>query len=220
MSLKILLPAVIAWLASAEILTAQPAIEITPFYGLRANGAFRTGEETDNVILEVEDSGSYGIFFDYGLTEFLKIEVLWTHQRSKVLQGEAPTIGPPAENVPASSAGDPLFDAGIDYIHAGVLYGGGNESFSAYAAGGAGVGLFNPDVPDASSVTKFSFSLGAGFRSKFSRRLGFRFDARVFGTRAGGGEQDFACGVFGCTSFERASTFWQAHFVGGLIISL
>ncbi|HSF16677.1 MAG TPA: outer membrane beta-barrel protein [Vicinamibacteria bacterium] len=221
MLLKIVLAVVMVWLASADTTTAQPAIEITPFYGLRANGAFRTGQGTDNVILEVKDSGSYGVFFDYGLTEFLKLDVLWTHQSSTVLQGETPTVGPPAENLSApASSGEPLFDVGIDYVHAGVLYGGGNESFSAYAAGGAGVGFFNPDVADASSVTKFSFSLGAGFRSKFNRRFGFRFDARVFGTRAGDREQDFACGIFGCTSFESASTFWQTHFVGGLIFSL
>ena len=70
----------------------------------------------------------------------------------------------------------------------------------------------------ASSVTKFSFSIGAGINAYLTERIGVRFDARAFGTRTGDRQEDFACGVFGCVTFERLSTFWQSHFVGALII--
>ncbi len=37
-------------------------------------------------------------------------------------------------------------------------------------------------------------------------------------SRAGDTQEDLACGVFGCVSFERTSTFWQSHFVGAVMI--
>ena len=70
----------------------------------------------------------------------------------------------------------------------------------------------------ASSVTKFSFSIGAGINAYLTERIGVRFDARAFGTRTGDRQEDFACGVFGCVTFERLSTFWQSHFVGALTL--
>ncbi len=209
--------------ASVGTSVAQPKIEITPFFGLRTQGAFRIGEQADNLVLEVENSASYGVFFDLGRTDSLKLEVEWTHQGSKVLEGERPIVNPDegAENLPSTTAvGAELFDLGVDHINGGILYGGGDPTFSGYAAAGAGVSLFNPDLPNASSLTKFSFSLGAGFKTFFRDRLGFRFDARVFGTRAGDRQEELACGVFGCASFTSASTFWQVHFVGGLVVKL
>ena len=61
-------------------------------------------------------------------------------------------------------------------------------------------------------------SVGAGLKAYLGERVSFRFDARAFGTRAGDSQEDLACGVFGCFSFERASTFWQSHFVGAVMI--
>ena len=224
MSLKLVPLAVLVTLtALVDTSVAQSKIEVTPFFGIRSQGAFRTGEATDNIVLEVENSPSFGLFFDLGLTDHLKIDVLWAHQGSQLLEGERPIVNPDGGTEPLPStaaAGDPLFDVGLDYIHGGVLYGGSNETFSGYASANAGVTLLNPDLPNASRLTKFSFSLGAGFKTSFNDRLGFRLDGRVFGTRAGDRQEEIACGAFGCASFETASTFWQVHFVGGLVIKL
>ena len=112
----------------------------------------------------------------------------------------------------------PLFDLGIDYFHGGIRFDGGNEKYTPYVGAGFGVTRFNPDVADASGVSKFSFSLAAGINAYLTERIGVRFDARAFATRTGDRQEDLACGVFGCVTFERASTFWQSHFVGALII--
>jgi len=111
-----------------------------------------------------------------------------------------------------------IFDLGIDYFHGGVRFDGGNETYTPYVAVGLGMARFNPDAAMAPNVNKFSFSIGAGVNAYLTDRIGVRFDARAFGTRTGDSQEDFACGVFGCVTFERASTFWQSHFVGALII--
>lgn len=194
-------------------------IEITPFIGPRTHGAFRTGEQTDNRFVEVDGSASFGTFVGYGLTDNLVLEGLFAHQGSQVIQGDAPTGTEPEPRI--VEPGQPLFDIGIDYFHGGVLYGGGSDVFSGYAAAGAGLARLSPDLPSTSTINKFSFSLGIGFRMFFAERIGFRFDARAFGLRAGESEEVVAeGGVFDPVTFKRASTFWQTHFVAGVVIRL
>ena len=115
-----------------------------------------------------------------------------------------------------------LFDLGIDYFHSGVRFDGDNEKYTPYIAAGAGLARFNPDAAMASSVTKFSFSLGTGINAYLTDRIGVRFDARAFGhpnrrsPRRLRPAASSAAAFFGCVTFERASTFWQSHFVGAL----
>lgn len=196
---------------------AQHKFEISPYAGIRTAGSFRGEEQL--VTYDVQSAPTFGVFADFMVTRQLAIEFLWGHASSTVdkktamLGGDVPS--PPIEpEVPDG----PIFDLGVDYFHGGVRYDGGNEKYTPYIAGGVGLARFNPDAAMASSVSKFSFSIGAGINAYLTDRIGVRFDARAFGTRAGGREEDFACGVFGCVTFERASTFWQSHFVGALII--
>lgn len=201
----------------APAVFAQHKFEISPYAGIRTAGSFRGEEQL--VTYDVQSAPTFGVFADFMVTRQLAIEFLWGHASSTVdkktamLGGDVPS--PPIEpEVPDG----PIFDLAIDYFHGGVRYDGGNEKYTPYIAGGVGLARFNPDAAMASSVSKFSFSIGAGINAYLTDRIGVRFDARAFGTRAGGREEDFACGVFGCVTFERASTFWQSHFVGALII--
>lgn len=201
----------------APAVFAQHKFEISPYAGIRTAGSFRGEEQL--VTYDVQSAPTFGVFADFMVTRQLAIEFLWEHASSTVdkktamLGGDVPS--PPVEpEVPDG----PIFDLAIDYFHGGVRYDGGNEKYTPYIAGGVGLARFNPDAAMASSVSKFSFSIGAGINAYLTDRIGVRFDARAFGTRAGGREEDFACGVFGCVTFERASTFWQSHFVGALII--
>ncbi len=188
---------------------SQDKIELSPFLGIRSAGSFRG--ENQLISFDMSSSPTFGAFFNYPLVGNLQFEALWSHQSSHVI-------------LKASSLEDPtnpqetdLFDTSINYFHGGILVGGGNETWEPYVALGAGTTRFSPDVPDSSSVTKFSFSVGAGLKAYLGERVSFRFDARAFGTRAGDRQEDLACGVFGCVSFERASTFWQSHFVGAVM---
>ncbi|GMR22412.1 MAG: hypothetical protein BMS9Abin37_0761 [Acidobacteriota bacterium] len=196
---------------------AQHKFEISPFGGLRTAGSFRG--EGQLVSYNVQTAPTFGVFADFMVTRQLALEFLWGHEgstvdkKTAVLGEDSPT--PPIE--PEVPDGE-LFDLGVDYFHGGVRYDGGNEKYTPYVAGGLGVTRFNPDAAMASGVTKFSFSLGAGINAYLTEHIGVRFDARAFGTRTGDSQEDIACGVFGCVTFKRASTFWQSHFVGALII--
>lgn len=193
---------------------AQQKLEISPFAGLRTAGSFRG--ENQLVTYNVGSAPTFGVFADYMVTRQLAVEFLWSHEGSTV-DKETAMLGneDPAElEVPDG----PLFDLGIDYLQGGIRYDGGNEKYTPYVAAGFGVTRFNPDVAGVSSINKFGFSLGAGINAYLTERIGVRFDARAFGTRTADRQEDLACGVFGCVSFARASTFWQSHFVGALII--
>ncbi len=205
----------IAVLAPAAF--AQHKFEISPYGGVRTAGSFRGEDQL--VSYNVQSAPTFGVFADFMVTRQLAIEFLWGHESSTVdkktaVRGaDVPT--PPIE--PEVPDGE-LFDLGIDYFHGGVRFDGGNEKYTPYIAAGAGATRFSPDAAMASSVTKFSFSIGAGINAYLTERIGVRFDARAFGTPIDDRQEDFACGVFGCVTFERESTFWQSHFVGALII--
>jgi hypothetical protein len=199
----------------APAVVAQHKFEISPYAGVRTAGSFR-GEEQLNSF-NVQSAPTFGVFADYMVTNQLAVEVLWGHESSTVDKTSArlTTDGDePEDEIPDG----PIFDLGIDYFQGGVRFDGGNEKYTPYIAGALGVTRFNPDIAGASSVSKLGFSIGAGIIAYLTERIGVRFDARAFGTRTGERQEDLACGVFGCVSFERASTFWQSHFVGALII--
>lgn len=194
----------------------QTRFEVTPFIGVRTGGAFRAVEQ--DIALKAKPSFGGGVMFDYRLNETMALEFLWSHQSTDVelLDVSAVPGADAVENPPSES---PTFGIGVDYFHGDFVYGGGPTIFHPYVLIGGGVARLNPDVSAAPATSKFSFSVGTGFRSYFTERLGLRVDARAFGTRIGDKQEDVACGVFGCVSFERASTFWQGQIVGGLVIA-
>ena len=160
----------------------------------------------------MSSSATFGTFFNYPLAENLQFEALWSHQSSDIVL-KATNIQDPTNPTETD-----LVDASVDYFHGGLLLGGGNDTWEPYVAFGFGGTRLSIDIPDSSVTRKFSFSIGTGLKAYLGERISFRFDARAFGTRAGDTQEDLACGVFGCVSFERASTFWQSHFVGAVMI--
>lgn len=199
---------------------AQRELEISPYAGIRNAGGFSA--EDERFTFEIQDGPTFGVFADYPLTRQLVIELLWSHTGASVDE-ETVTITPAvgtgdgAEPEAEIAAGE-LFDLGIDYFHGGIRFDAGNEKYEPYVAGGLGVARFSPGAAGASSLTKFSFALGAGLIAYLTERIGVRFDARAFGTPTGETPDDVACGDFGCVSFEPDSRFWQSHFVGAVVI--
>lgn len=197
---------------------AQNRFELTPFAGLRSGGSFRAPER--DLALDVQSSLGGGVIFDYVLNDTMQIELLWSHQSSDLdIVDVSPVPGDGSETPPDGTEDFPSIGIGVDYFHGAFVYGGGSPVFRPYVLIGAGVARLSPDLPDVSSTSKFSFSVGTGFKSFFTERFGLRVDARAFGTRAGDQREDVACGVFGCVSFETAATFWQGQVVGGFIVA-
>jgi hypothetical protein len=186
---------------------------VVPLVGVRSGGSFTAVEQ--ELALEVNSSLGFGLIFDYKLTRTSRLEFLWSSQRSDFDVISVAPVGAPGEP-PAET---PQFDIGINYFHGAYVYGGGTPRFQPYVAVGAGLATFCPAVADSSVQTKFSFSLGTGFRSFLTERIGVLIDARAFGTRIGDRREDVTCGVFGCVSFETAATFWQGQLLLGLVVA-
>lgn len=197
---------------------AQTKFELSPFAGIRTAGSFRGEDQL--VSFNVQSAPTFGLFADYLVTRQLALEFIWAHEGSTVDKKSASlNSSPPAETLPEPEVPDgELFDLGVDYFQGGVRFDGGNEKYTPYVAVAGGLSRFSPDVSGASAANKFGFSVGAGILAKLTDRIGVRFDARAFGTRGGERQEDLACGVFGCVSFTSASTFWQSHFIGAVVI--
>jgi hypothetical protein len=196
---------------------AQSKLELSPFAGIRTAGSFRGEDQL--VSYNVQSAPTFGVFADYMVTSQLAVEALWSHSGSTIDKLTASLNATPPDDAPVAEVPDgELFNVGIDYFQGGIRVDGGNETYNPYVAVGAGLSRLSPDLADASTTNKFGFSVGAGVSANLSDRIGVRFDARAFGTRGGEQQQDLACGVFGCVSFTSASTFWQSHFVGALMI--
>jgi opacity protein-like surface antigen len=206
---------------SAPMAAAQSKFELSPFAGVRTAGSFRGEDQL--VSYNVQSAPTFGVFADYFVTRQLALEFLWGHEGSTVEKktaslGTTPTPTPTDGTVLPEVPDGELFDLSVDYFHGGIRYDGGNEKYTPYVAVGAGLTRFGPDVSGVSALNRFGFSLGAGLNAYLTDRIGVRFDARAFGSRTGDRQEDLACGVFGCVSFTRSSTFWQSHFVGAVII--
>lgn len=203
LSLVALAPATV----SAQTQSPESKLEISPLLGVRTAGSFRGEEQLST--FGVGSAPTFGTFFNYKLTKQAAAEVLFSHQSSSVKKKTASLSG---DEIPDED----VFDIGVTYLHGGIRYGGGNDTYEPYVSAGLGLARFGPSGGD--TINKFSFSIGAGLIADINERIAFRAEARAFGTRAGDRQEDLSCGVFGCVSFERASTFWQSHFVGAVVI--
>ncbi len=207
----VVLTSVVVALTSLTATAQEKELELTPIFGVRTGGEFRDVDR--NLRLDLQSVASIGVIFDYPLSENFQLEAVWTHQSSEL--GQRPTFVPGEGidiNLPGQPIeGDPIIvNMGVDYFHGGILYQGGFESFRPYFMAGAGLTVFNPDATDVGSATRFSFSFGAGSKSFFNERFGFRFDARIFSTIVSESKDDIFCNLFGCVAFNRASIFLQA----------
>jgi Outer membrane protein beta-barrel domain len=220
MSLKLLFPSLfvlpLITVTAASPAFAQKGAQITPLFGIRTGGAFRIEDTTR--ALNFDSAPTFGLAFNYGLTNYLELELMWSRQKTTVKLGDSPSVSGTDDSVGVPS-GTPLFDVTTNYFHGGILYGGGGPRFHPYVAAGLGVNHLVPDADVSSSLTKLSVSVGLGFKTYINERFGFRFDARALGTRGGAQQEAVSCGVFGCASFKKAATFWQANYVAGVIIA-
>jgi opacity protein-like surface antigen len=185
---------------SSSFAAAQKA-EITPFVGYRFGGDLtnRANEAT----LDVQKSMVFGAIFDYALTDYVMVELHWSHQGSELdLTGQQR---------------QEQFDVNIDNFHGGVLIQGGSPGIRPYALGTVGVTRFDIQAESVSPSTKFSFGFGAGLKGLFSEQIGYRVEFRGFTTFTDIEDEYEICDVFGCVTYAYSgTTFWQGQFMGGV----
>jgi hypothetical protein len=76
----------------------------------------------------------------------------------------------------------------ITYYQVGVLYQWHTRHIDPFVVGGLGITDIDLASPRATDETRFSTSIGGGFKLWFSEHVGFRFEARGYWTDTDAGD--------------------------------
>lgn len=183
--------------------------EITPTAGFRFGGSLdgRSSDLFDDD-LDVADDLAYGVTFDIPLSSDLQLELLASRQETE-LRFARDLFGGATE----------LADFDVSYYHLGLLWQFGDRRVSPFFVVGAGVATLSPDLPGASSETRFSASVGGGVKVFLSESVGLRFEGRGFVSDFAGGERrhEGRCGSWNDDCY--GADFSQGQASIGLILA-
>lgn len=180
--------------------------ELTPFAGYAFGGAFDDVNGIDS--LDLDDDASLGLILDIRETSHTQWEILYSRQATA-----ADTTGLP---ISRSS-----LDLDVHYIQAGGTYQGGGNHARPYLAAAIGATHFEPGLSGFDNETFFSFSIGAGLQFRPNDKLGFRLEARAFGTVLES-DSDVFCETGPTTNIcaitAEGSVLWQLETFAGLVV--
>ena len=191
--------------ASAQ---SQPGpFELTPY------GAFSIGGEFSDVELDTTaslvDSESFGILLDIRAEGNTQWEILYSKQDTLAMF-----------SAPQTAAQD--IDVDVHYLQAGGTYLGDGKNARPFLAATIGATHFSVNTSGFSSDTFFSFSIGTGLQIRPHDRLGFRLEARLFGTFVQSDSNLFCLSnpgnlVAGCAITVNGEVLWQTQAMAGLV---
>lgn len=171
--------------------------------GLRAGSGFESanGGSED---LRLRSGAAGSLAFEWRLDESRHVQLLVSHQRTRL------ALGPAA----APGTGDRM-PLQVSHLHVGgVNYFEGPAGAGPYVIGGLGVTQMTPNLPGTSSRTRASLNVGFGHEWALARSLSLRAELRAY-VVAIGSEGAFFCSG-GCTVAIRADTLTQAEAAVGL----
>lgn len=190
-----------AWLVPAA--AAAQAFEITPCVGYRFGGDFFEIAAARPV--DRDGALSLGVLVNVPLRDGLQVEGFFTHQAANV---------PAAQSIARPAA---TWRVAVEHFQGGGLqeFGAGNVrpfltgtlGLSRYAAGG-------------DNEIRFTVAAGGGVKLRTSRRVGVRFDARVFTTFIDVDGRAVACTTGVCFFDVSTDVVWQAEFTTGLVFTV
>jgi hypothetical protein len=187
----------------------SPRFEFTPFVGGRVGGGFdvATAEGNESSV-DLGSGASYGI--DLGLYRDSQsfYELLYSTQSASL------------------DSNDPLLDGvdlRIDYLQFGgtLFFPQDNDFFVPYLSLTIGATFMEPDYRGYDSETKFSGSLGGGFRIPFNDNVALNLGLRGYLTLINSDTSLFCVsdsGDAGCLLRSSGSTFFQAEGQLGLSV--
>lgn len=202
---RICLPLLATATLFATPLAAQadsPRFEFTPFVGGRAGGGFdvSTTEGNDSSV-DLGSGASYGI--DLGLYRDSQsfYELLYSTQSTNL------------------DASDPVLDGvdlRVDYLQVGgtLFFPQDSDFFVPYLSLTIGATFMEPDYSGYDSETRFSGSLGGGFRIPFNDNVALNLGLRGYLTLINSDTSLFCVsdsGDAGCLLRSSGSTFFQAE---------
>jgi opacity protein-like surface antigen len=175
--------------------------EVTPFVGFRMGGSFKVdGSDQD---ADLDDHGSFALALNLRRDEESQYELYYSRQETH-LEPDSP-LGP--------------LGIDVEYLHLGGTLDVNDELLlKPYVVGGLGLTRLTPEPGRVSDNTRFSVSLGAGFRVPVSQHFSVRLEARGFLTFVDTDSSVFcsssSAGGF-CSIRSSGSTFIQYELLAG-----
>jgi len=196
----------VATLISTPVLsqTTPGTIELTPYGAYSFGGTFQDEDSATKV--ELQDSGSFGLIFDYQQKNNTQIEVIYSLQRTDANVDDV-TIS----------------DVDMHYLQLGGTYQFENLGKTLpFMSATLGATHIDVNSEGYGSDTFFGFSIGAGLQIAPTSRLGLRLEARAFGTTLSSGSTIFCVsdpggGQAGCAITVEGDILWQVQAMAGVV---
>lgn len=141
--------------------------ELTPFGGYRFGGTFEIEESPDS--FDFDDSASFGLIVNFPHSTNTQWEILYSNQST-----EAEFTG--------VTTGDPVIDVDLHVLQIGGTYQFEGETVVPYLAATLGATHAKARSTSSESDTFWSGSIGLGILVSPHSRVGFRLEARAYGT--------------------------------------
>ena len=141
--------------------------ELTPFGGYRFGGTF---EDTESgATIELDNDTSFGLIFNIRESANTQWEIIYSRQTT-----QADTSG---LDIPEQS-----LDLDVHYFQGGGTYQGTSDRVRPFLSATIGGTFIKPGSSSYDDDAFWSFSVGTGLNFMPTERLGFRLEARAFGT--------------------------------------
>jgi hypothetical protein len=192
-----------AALALAEPACAQKAI--TFYGGARAGSGFEQAT-TPSADADLRSSGALSIGIDWPYDASRQLQLLLSHQRTRLELAPTSTPGAPTE-----------LPLRVSYVHLGGLnYFEGQLSQGPYIAGGLGITQLSPRLQGTSSRVRPSMNVGIGYHLPIGPSLALRTELRGYVTLINSNGSFFCSG--GCVVQIKGDTLTQVEGMVGLTL--
>jgi len=215
MKFRVFLLSLLAVAASAvaHAQIREGTVEISPFAGYLFGGEFARGTTSlFNTKVDVDDKATYGVRVGYNVSEKFEFEVQASRTDTKFVTNNDQLFNPGQQN---------LGDLRIDYLLGYGTFNFGHRRAVPYITIGAGVARLDPNVPGsiARRDTRFTGSLGIGFKAFVNPHFGFRFDGRGYATSLGNRNDRFGCRNDVFNDCDNREWLTNGELSGGLLFA-
>jgi outer membrane protein with beta-barrel domain len=202
--LAALSPMLLSGLAAAQ----SERFELTPMVGYRIESDLSDDNSYKYESLNIENTISFGIAFDYHISRTTDAEFNYSYTNSKG------TAVPRGNLAPERSFGLGIHDVQFAGIwHTAPL----REPVRPFIGFGLGFTILSPSEP-LESHTKFTMSLAGGVKLRMNDKIGFRLEARWIPTYLFTTEGGYWCDPFyGCYYFGNDHFLNSVDFRAGVI---
>jgi hypothetical protein len=191
----------ILFLCQLATSASAQTVEVIPLAGYRFGGDLF--EAAANAPVDLDGAPVVGGAVNVAMGDGLWFEALFTHQEAHV-------------NIPVARFG-PLVrrSVAVDHWLAGGRQDFGNGRVLPFVTGLVGLTHYRADGNDE---IRFTVGAGGGMKLSLARRLGLRFDSRVFSTFVDADARAGVCSPGACVLGLRVNVAWQVEFTADAVV--